>query len=511
MAYYTIAHHLQAGVEDGSKLGPLGIKAEDLTDDVWDYILGDSQFPSDSQVPKEKLDVLRREFQYFYPFDVRSSGKDLIPNHLSFCIYNHAAMFPEKHWPRSMRINGHLMLNGKKMAKSTGNSLTMSQSVAKFGADATRLCLADAGDAIEDANFEEKTANANILRLFTLLQWSDEITADKSSLRTGPKDSFWDKVFENEINQIIAATDDFYSKMMFREAIKVGFYEFQTARDLYRDATADVGMHADLVERFISVQALLAAPIAPHFSEYLWKSTLKNESSIQNTRFPEPTAPADPTITAAATYVRGLVKTIRDTELALGRKKSKEPKVYVENKPKELRIFLAKSFPEWQDQCLKIFQENFDEKTGAVDDKKIRDALVKEGLMKNKKVMPFITNVKVSFRTGFGSEMKLSPPTSDHVVLTFTMPCLFPLIPQQKRVAELGTKQALNRSLLFDEREVLEAASSYLRRTLNFGQIHFQSAEEAVANSAELEGKEGFTKEMAESAEPGSRKYRGEK
>lgn len=83
--------------------------------------------------------------------------------------------------------------------------------------------------------------------------------------------------------------------------------------------------------------------------------------------------------------------------------------------------------------------------------------------------------------------------------------------PQQKRVAELGTKQALNRSLLFDEREVLEAASSYLRRTLNFGQIHFQSAEEAVANSAELEGKEGFTKEMAESAEPGSRKYRGEK
>ena len=45
--------------------------------------------------------------------------------------------------------------------------------IEKFGVDATRLCLADAGDGIEDANFDEKTANANILRLHTLIPWCD--------------------------------------------------------------------------------------------------------------------------------------------------------------------------------------------------------------------------------------------------------------------------------------------------------------------------------------------------
>lgn len=105
--------------------------------------------------------------------DIRSSGKDLIPNHLSFCIYVHSALFPEGMWPRSMRANGHLLLNGKKMSKSTGNSLTLRDSVQKYGADATRLALADAGDGIEDANFEEDAANQLILRVFNLIGFAN--------------------------------------------------------------------------------------------------------------------------------------------------------------------------------------------------------------------------------------------------------------------------------------------------------------------------------------------------
>jgi leucyl-tRNA synthetase len=65
------------------------------------------------------------------------------------------------------------MLNGKKMSKSSGNFLTLRNSVNKFGADATRLALADAGDGIEDANFDEMSANATILRLHTLIDWSE--------------------------------------------------------------------------------------------------------------------------------------------------------------------------------------------------------------------------------------------------------------------------------------------------------------------------------------------------
>lgn len=161
------------GSLDGKVRGPLDIAPEQMTDEIWEYILCDGPWPSSAPIPREKADVLKHEFNYFYPFDVRSSGKDLINNHLTFAIYNHAAIFNEKHWPLAMRANGHLMLNGAKMSKSTGNFLTMRQGMEKFGADATRLALADAGDGIEDANFDEKNANAMILRLHTLLTWAE--------------------------------------------------------------------------------------------------------------------------------------------------------------------------------------------------------------------------------------------------------------------------------------------------------------------------------------------------
>ena len=161
------------GSIDGKVRGKLDIAPEQMTDEIWEYIFVDGPWPANAPLPKEKADAMKCEYEYFYPFDVRSSGKDLINNHLSFAVYNHAAIFPESKWALSMRANGHMLLNGQKMSKSKGNSLTLRESVEKFGADATRLALADAGDGIEDANFEEKNANPNILRIHTLLLWCE--------------------------------------------------------------------------------------------------------------------------------------------------------------------------------------------------------------------------------------------------------------------------------------------------------------------------------------------------
>jgi leucyl-tRNA synthetase len=149
MSYYTVANLLHSDMW-GKEPGSLGVTPEQMTDAMWDYVLGSGEFPNET-LELEKAAQLKYNFQYFYPMDLRSSGKDLIPNHLTFCIYVHAALFPEHHWPRSIRTNGHLTLNGKKMSKSTGNFLTMEEATRKYGADAMRLTLADAGDEITDA------------------------------------------------------------------------------------------------------------------------------------------------------------------------------------------------------------------------------------------------------------------------------------------------------------------------------------------------------------------------
>lgn len=49
--------------------------------------------------------------------------------------------------------------------------MTLKQCIKKFGSDASRIALADAGDTLDDANFDEAVANKAIMNLFVLEQW----------------------------------------------------------------------------------------------------------------------------------------------------------------------------------------------------------------------------------------------------------------------------------------------------------------------------------------------------
>jgi len=88
-----------------------------MTPEVWDFIFfKDAKWPK-TKIKKDILSSMKREFQYWYPVDLRASGKDLIQNHLMYFIYNHTAMWPNQPelWPRGIRANGHLLLNSAKV------------------------------------------------------------------------------------------------------------------------------------------------------------------------------------------------------------------------------------------------------------------------------------------------------------------------------------------------------------------------------------------------------------
>lgn len=104
MAYYTVCHLLQRGDIYGTDTSV--VKPEQLTDEVWDFLFCGGPYPSNSDIPSDLLYKMEEEFEYWYPFDLRVSGKDLIQNHLTFCIYNHTSIFPNNHWPRGFRCNG---------------------------------------------------------------------------------------------------------------------------------------------------------------------------------------------------------------------------------------------------------------------------------------------------------------------------------------------------------------------------------------------------------------------
>ncbi|KAK1754414.1 leucine--tRNA ligase, cytoplasmic [Echria macrotheca] len=412
MAYYTIAHWLHTDLF-GREKGRANITPEQMIDEVWDYVFCRTQLTDDivkkSGIPKETLEGMRREFEYFYPLDLRVSGKDLIPNHLTFFLYNHIALFPREYWPRSVRANGHLQLNGEKMSKSTGNFMTLDEVVKKYGADAARVALADAGDGISDSNFVEDVADNTILRFYNNKEWIEEVIKDEQ-LRTGELNAFQDALFDNEMNALVNEAKKQYEETSYKLALKAAHYDFMNARDSYREAcnAAGIPLHKDLVWKYIRLQALILTPIAPHWADYIWQEVLGEPRSIQFATFPVVPA-ADPALSAAREYVKTTSSNINSAEsaqlkkMAKGKQSDFDPK-----KPKKLTIFITDSFPSWQAKYIDLLKEVWDPATNTqkIDDKELNGKIGKMGEMK--KAMPFVQTLKKRLRDGEPADVVLA-------------------------------------------------------------------------------------------------------
>ncbi|KZC08152.1 Leucine--tRNA ligase, cytoplasmic, partial [Dufourea novaeangliae] len=453
MAYYTVAHLLQGGTFKGNKPNAYSIKAEDMTPAVWDYIFfKDANFPK-TNIKKEALQHMRREFQYWYPVDLRVSGKDLIQNHLTFFIYNHTAMWPKQPelWPKGIRANGHLMLNSAKMSKSEGNFLTLAEAVEKFSADGMRLCLADSGDSVEDANFVESMADAGILRLYNFIEWVKEVLASKSTFRQGKPHTFNDKVFESEINLKIHDTGDNYSKMLYKEALKTGFFEFQAARDKYLQLSALDGTNWALIMKFIEIQIILLSPICPHVSEHVWKLIGKN-GSILNAKWPQ-TGEIDEILIKSSQYLMDAAHSFR--LLLKGYMTPKKgPKgksdVTVIEKPTEGIVWVAKTYPAWQNTVLTTMKNLY---------------------LKNDNKLP--ENKIIAVELGKLQELKRY------------MKRVMPFVQVMREKMELFGLNALNLTLDFDEFKVLQDNKTYLENTLDLENILIKYTDNAPEKTKE--------------------------
>eukprot|EP00056_Hartaetosiga_gracilis_P022489 m.30897 g.30897 ORF g.30897 m.30897 type:complete len:1042 (-) comp9675_c0_seq1:131-3256(-) len=421
MAYYTIAHFLQGGEFRGANGSPLGIKPEQCDYNFFNYVfLSDDKQPKaeDCQVPKDVMDKLRNEFLYLYPMDLRVSGKDLVPNHLTYSLYNHCAIWDdEKMWPRAFRANGHLLLNGKKMSKSEGNFLTLYQALDKYGTDATRMSLADAGDGVDDANFEEKAANANVLRLHKELEWVNETIQSLDTMRTGDMTLLADRVFINEINSAIVTSQEAYEGLNFRDALKYGFFNLQAARDRYRKVVTQDGsnVHRDLVMRFIEVQTVILSPICPHICEHIWKLIGKN-TSILNACYPVGDE-VDDVLLMSGRYLDSVEIDVRKRvdKLTSGKKKIEV---------NEVTLFVAKTYPPWQEKVLAYLRENFN---GEVEgDDKMPDMKTASKHFKSddelkahkKKLMPFVAMKRSEALSRGIDALSATVPFDEMAVLT---------------------------------------------------------------------------------------------
>lgn len=466
MAFYTVAHILQGGTDNlnGHKTGPGGIPPAAVNDSLWDYVLlGKGNLQDLPGIDSDTVLRMRREFTYWYPVDLRVSGKDLIGNHLSFYIYNHVAIFPEDQWPQGIRVNGHVLLNAEKMSKSTGNFLTLRDAMGLYSSDGVRFALAYATDTVEDANFSEKIADETILKLSTLVDLIEEGVENISKMQTGPLTRFADRVFVAQLNRQLRAAEQAYEQMMFREAMNCGFFEMINDLGKYREAVgADKStratstlprMHRDVFLQFALYQTAALAPICPHTAEHVWglirpvleeRDSLSRCESVMHLQWPESGEP-DESLLASAAYLNDTASRIRVAILKPAKKK-KGKGTPPATKPSQVTIFVCKEIPEWQGIVLSFLRDNFDE----------------DAWNKSRKANPKNEKAWWKYPADTPKRVAASMPPEHKKNKK-----LMPFLAMVRKEVEVGGPGALDRTLKFDETSVLHENKKYIESQLD--------------------------------------------
>jgi len=304
MAYYTIAHALQGGA-----LKSTVPWAGRLDDAFFDFVfrgLGDAGAVAKALAVRPKvLQDLRKEFLYWYPVDLRHTGKDLVQNHMTFCIFNHIALFPEEHWPRGFGVIGHLALGGRKMSKSKGNVWYLRDAVKAFGADLVRIGLANAGDGLDDPSFDPDFVESMGVRL---QEWLRFATARQ---RTRTKALPIDRWFLSAMTRSVLETRRAMEAMEYRAALRHGYFDLQSAWSWYVRRSGGVP-HERLLRRYREVVTKVLAPFAPHLGEEVW-SRMKGRGFIAAAPYPESKpSEIDAAAEEAERYLRSTIDDVRE-------------------------------------------------------------------------------------------------------------------------------------------------------------------------------------------------------
>jgi len=311
MAYYTIARQIKGYGIDPSKLG----------EDVFDYVFlgkGDAgEISMRHGIERSALEEMRAEFAYFYPLDSRHSGRDLIPNHLTFFIFNHAAIFPPEKWPRQIVVNGSVLYEGKKMSKSLGNILPLKDAIRKYGADTLRLALLSTAELIQDVNFSEDLAESLRGKLIQFYRSS----MDFLGLPPRGRMEHVDKWLLSRLQRVVERATESLEALRMRDALNHSLFLLEQDIQWYlkRCKALGIGPDGDVLRKVVSVRVRLLAPYMPHVCEELWER-MGNGVPVSISQWPEVDGSlVDPTSESIEEVVKGVYEDVKEILRATGR------------------------------------------------------------------------------------------------------------------------------------------------------------------------------------------------
>lgn len=266
MIFYLIIHHIRAGQ----------INEQQLDTSFFDYVLlGKGQIDKvveKTGIAQEALTTMRQEVKYWYPNDQRHTAVAHIPNHLSFFIFHHVALFPEEYWPKAITLNEYVIREGEKMSKSKGNFIPLAAVPKRYGADLFRLYITQIGDLQSLVDWKEKdvtNVQRRIKRLVRILENASkipEVELDESKL------SMISRWILSKINTTIRDATESIEQLRFRNYALQTFFQLLSNVEFYLRRMNKASPERDAVLRYIVTRWVkLLTPLLPHLCEEIWE------------------------------------------------------------------------------------------------------------------------------------------------------------------------------------------------------------------------------------------------
>jgi leucyl-tRNA synthetase len=310
MAFYTINKHIKQH----------DIPSEQLTPEVFDYIFyGKGSLDavaSKSKISSKVLQSMRSEFLYWYPVDMRNSAKELIPNHLTFFLFQHVALFPPEHWPKMIGANGMLMIEGKKMSKSKGNFVTFRGAIDQYGADATRCALLLGAEGMDDPDWRRENVQDVKNKLESFYRLAETIIAEAKDEKTGLLEDWLLSMLQHKIKTVTESME----MLKTRTAVENAFFEIWN--DLRWYARRRGNMKAKFLREALNIWVRWLTPFTPHICEEIW-SKMGEKDFVSSAEWPKyDQSKVNPTAEESET----LVKSLLDDTLSIIRATKLTPK-----------------------------------------------------------------------------------------------------------------------------------------------------------------------------------------
>ncbi len=259
MAFYTIAHIIR----DQS------IEPEKLTEDFFDFVfLGKGNIQEVSEktgIRKNILERMRKEFEYWYPNDQRHTSPPHLSNHLAFFIMHHAAIFPEKHWPRAITLNGLMIREGAKISKSKGNAIPLAHVADKYGVDLFRLYCAVNADLESVMDWREKEL-ASLKKRFNLF-----VSIVEDSLNVTESETLlpMDRWLLSRFYRLLKDSIQNYDSLKIRDAMLNMLFHFVNDIKKYEKRVGSE-RRKSVIRKVLEDWLLILSPVMPHICEEYW-------------------------------------------------------------------------------------------------------------------------------------------------------------------------------------------------------------------------------------------------